>query len=165
MYLFRLIILKWCGLKILSPVEGVNPGQDATFTTIWTVLGWPLASVAVPVILTKSNSLPEILKYDKNLKDAPLCHFALALKARCFTYHWGNSSKYYMNINPLLNADKTGILQVLHPLENQLFDQADNMIKKWQQAGKINNKELKSFYNQTDGEILDFYKNHFGLQE
>ncbi len=146
-------------------VEGVNPGQDAAFTTMWTVLGWPLASVAVPVILTKDNSLPKVLKYDKKLKDAPLCHFALALKARCFTYHWGNSSKYYMNINPLLNADKTGILQVLHPLENQLFDQSDNMIKKWQQAGKINNKELKSFYDQADREILDFYKNHFGLQE
>ena len=146
-------------------VEGVNPGQDAAFTTMWTVLGWPLASVAVPVILTKDNSLPKVLKYDKKLKDAPLCHFALALKARCFTYHWGNSSKYYMNINPLLNADKTGILQVLHPLENQLFDQSDNMIKKWQQAGKINNKELKSFYDQADREILDFYKNHFCLQE
>lgn len=146
-------------------VEGANPGQNPAFTTMWTVLGWPLASVSIPVFLTKDNTLPTVLQYDKKLKDAPLCHFALALKARCFTYHWGNSSKYYMNINPLLNADETGILQVLHPLENQLFDQSDNMIKKWQQAGKIDNKELKQFYDQVDREILTFYKDHFGLQE
>ncbi len=145
-------------------VEGVNPGQNPAFTTMWTVLGWLLTSVAIPVFLSERNSLPQVLKYDTKLKDAPLCHFALALKAKCFTYHWGNSSKYYMNINPLLNADNTGFLQVLRPLENQLFDQADSMIKKMQQNGNIDGKELSLFYNQADREILDFYKNHFGLK-
>ena len=146
-------------------VEGVNPGQDAAFTTMWTVLGWPLASVTIPVILTKENTLPKILQYDKKLKDAPLCHFALELKARCFTYHWGMSSQYYMNINSLLNADKTGILQVLHPLENQLFDKAGDMIKQWEQSGKIDEKELKQFYSQVDEKVPAYYKKYFNLTE
>jgi len=144
-------------------VEGVKPGQNTEFTTMWTVLGWPLASVTIPVFLNKSNSLPKVLTYDPALKDAPLCHFALALKSKCFTYNWGTSSKYYMNVNPLLNADKTGFLQVLKPLDNQLFYQSDSLIQKWQQKGKIDEKELKLFYDQIDSKILNFYKNYFNL--
>ncbi len=144
-------------------IEGVKPGQNKAFTTMWTVLGWPLASVTIPVFLNKSNSLPKILLYDPALKDAPLCHLALELKAKCFTYKWGTSSKFYMNVNPLLNADKTGFLQVLKPLDNELFYQSDSLIEKWQKNGKIDEKELKQFYSQTNSNILNFYKQHFGL--
>ncbi len=146
-------------------VEGVAPGTDPAFTTMWTVLGWPLASVSVPVILTPKGRLPHILQYDNSLNDAPLCHWALTLKSRCFTYTWGKSSKYYMNVNALLNADKTGILQVLRPLENKLFAQSDEMISRWQKAGKIDPAELKQFYDRVDKEVTDFYRNHFGVNK
>jgi hypothetical protein len=144
-------------------VEGVRPGDDPAFTTMWTVLGWPLASVAVPVFLTKKGGLPEILQYDKKRNDAPLCHFALTLKERCFTYNWGHSAPYYMNINALINADKTGILQVLRPLEDSLFSQSDEMIARWEKAGKINPEELRQFYDRTDREVRTYYHQHFGL--
>ncbi len=144
-------------------VEGVKPGADPAFTTMWTVLGWPLASVAVPVFLTKKALLPQILQYDKKLNDAPLCHLALTLKKRCFTYHWGHSAPYYMNVNALVNADKTGILQVLQPLENRLFSQSDRIIAKWEKAGKINPEELKQFYENVDKEVLSYYRGHFGV--
>ncbi len=144
-------------------VEGVQPGTNPAFTTMWTVLGWPLASVAVPVFLTKKEILPTVLQYDKSLKDAPLCHFALTLKKRCFTYNWGHSAKYYMNVNALLNADKTGILQVLRPLENNLFTQSEQMVTQWEKAGKINPDELRQFYDRVDKEVISYYRTHFGL--
>ncbi len=145
-------------------VQGVKPGQNPALTTMWTDLGWPLASVTIPVILSKENSLPSVLKYDKKIKDAPLCHFALMLKKRCFTYHWGASSKYYMNVNALLNADKTGILQVLKPLDNKLITESKAVIKKWVAKDKVNQKELNALYGQIDDQVRNFYKRHFGLQ-
>jgi len=145
-------------------VQGVKPGQNTSLTTMWTDLGWPLASVAIPVILSPNNTLPSVLQYDKNVKDAPLCHFALTLKNRCFTYKWGTSSKYYMNVNALLNADKTGILQVLKPLDSLLITESKTEIKKWEKANKINQKELNTLYEQIDGQVLHFYHKHFGLK-
>ncbi len=146
-------------------VEGVNPGQNPQLTTMWTDLGWPLASVTIPVILTKDNSLPFVLKYDKKINDAPMCHMALTVKKRCYTYHWGTSSKYYINVNALLNADKTGILQVLKPLDNQLIDESEKAIQKWVKANKVNPKELKALYDQIDNQVKDYYARHFGLKE
>ena len=145
-------------------VQGVKAGQNAALTTMWTDLGWPLASVTIPVVLSKESTLPVVMQYDKQYKDAPLCHFALALKSRCYTYKWGTSSKYYMNVNALLNADKTGILQILKPLDNQLIAESKVVIGKWVDAGKVNQKELDALYLQIDKQVRDFYKEHFGLQ-
>jgi hypothetical protein len=146
-------------------VQGVKPGQNAALTTMWTDLGWPLASVTIPVILSKQNNLPSVLQYDKKLNDAPLCHFALALKDRCYTYKWGTSSKYYMNVNALLNADKTGILQILEPLDSQLIAESEKRIKVWEKAGKVDTKELKTLYDTIDNQVRRFYKEHFNLME
>ncbi len=145
-------------------VQGVKPHQNPSLTTMWTDLGWPLASVTIPVILSKENTLPSVLKYDKKLKDAPLCHMALALKSRCYTYHWGTSSKYYINVNALLNADKTGILQILKPLDDQLIAEGEEQIRKWEKADKVNQKELNALYEKIDKQVRSYYSEHFGLE-
>jgi hypothetical protein len=145
-------------------VEGVKPGQNAGLTTMWTDLGWPLASVTIPVILSKENSLPAVLQYDKKLKNAPLCHFALELKNRCYTYKWGTSSKYYMNVNALLNADKTGILQVLKPFDDQLIAESKLQMGKWEKAGRVNQKELDVLYEKIDQQVRNYYKTNFELK-
>ncbi len=144
-------------------VEGVKKGEDTRFMCMWTDLGWPLASVTVPVFLSDKNILPEILQYDATIKDAPLCHYALSLKKRCFDYEWGISSKYYMNVNQLLNADKSGILQILKPLDKELINAAEKRLEQWRLIGKIPEKELSEFYNSIDKKVTSFYKLHFGL--
>jgi len=145
-------------------VQGTRPGQNAGLTTMWTDLGWPLASITIPVILSKESTLPSVLQYDKKLRDAPLCHYALILKARCYTYKWGTSSKYYMNINALLNADKTGILQVLKPLDNKLIAESENQMQKWENKNKVNQKELDALYEKINKQVRSFYREHFDLQ-
>lgn len=86
-------------------VQGVKADENPAFTTMWTVLGWPLASVTIPVWLSKKTDLPVIMQYDKKLNDSPLCYMALTAKKRCFPYTWGTSSAHYMNVNGLINAD------------------------------------------------------------
>ncbi len=145
-------------------VQGVKSGGNPAFTVMWTDLGWPLASVTIPVILSKKNTLPSVLKYDKKLGDAPLCHFALALKKRCYSYHWGSGSKSYININALLNADKTGILQVLKTLDNRLIAEGEEQLRNWQKAGRIDQKELDALYEKMDKQVRDFYEENFALK-
>ena len=141
-------------------VEGVNKGENAENTVMWTVLGFPLTSVTIPVWLHTNMQLPKVLTYDETLKDAPLCHYALELKKEVYSYNWGASSKNYININVLLNADKTGFLQVFPKLENEIFSYAFNKKSDWEKNG-LKVKELNDFYRWIDKKVIAFYRENY----
>ncbi|RLD38480.1 MAG: hypothetical protein DRI74_03695, partial [Bacteroidetes bacterium] len=141
-------------------VEGVNKGENAENTVMWTVLGFPLTSVTIPVWLHSNMQLPKVLTYDEALKDAPLCHYALELKKEVYSYNWGASSKNYININVLLNADKTGFLQVFPTLENEIFSYAFNKKSDWEKNG-LKVKELNDFYRWIDKKVIAFYRENY----
>lgn len=143
-------------------VQGVKKGENPAFTTMWTTLGSPLSSLTVPIWLSDETHLPIIVSYDDKLKDSPLCHLALELKKKCFPYEWGTSSKYYMNINAVLNADQTGTLQVLKPLEDEVFELAGDLLEKWRDD-QIDYEEMQDFYNILDYKIPKFYSAYFNL--
>ena len=143
-------------------VEGVKPDEDAAMTTMWTVLGWPLASVTIPIWMTDNGRLPQVVTYDENIKDAPLCYFALELKEKCYAYRWGKNSKYYLNINELINADNTGIMQIIKPLDDKLFDESYKWYEQWRKEG-LNQQELRDFYQMIDKIIYTYYQDHFSL--
>jgi len=144
-------------------VEGVKAGEDPAYTTMWAAVGWPLASVTVPVWLSKKCELPGLLRYDNKLKDSRMCALALETKKRCFPYKWGTSSKHYMDVNALLNADNTGVLQIIQPFEDSIFEQAESMLNKWRST-KINYSEMKEFYDRIDSKISEFYKDKIGIR-
>lgn len=141
-------------------VQGVKKGEDPAFTTMWTVLGWPLASVAIPVWLNEKTDLPRIMQYNESLNDAPLCHWALRAKQKCYPYQWGTSSKHYMDVNGLINADHTGTLQIILPEEDKIFARAEALLEKWRN-GRVSTKEMTDFYAWVDREITEFYKKQF----
>ena len=140
-------------------VEGVKAGENPENTVMWTVLGWPLASVCFPLWL--DVELPDIVKYNADIKDSPLCNMALQAKEKAFSYKWGYSSKYYINVNALLNAGKTGLIQHITPFENKIFEKANNMIESWDK--KPDKEDIKSFYRWIDENVPQFYKNTWGI--
>ncbi len=141
-------------------VEGVKAGDDPKNTVMWTVLGWPLASVCIPLWLSDKVDLPNIVKYQEKLKDSPLCNMALQAKEFAYSYKWGYSYKYYINVNALINADNTGLIQLVTPMENRIFDKADKMIYSWE---NIDFNQVKDFYNWIDTKIPEFYKNTWNI--
>jgi len=143
-------------------VEGIKKDENPNLSTMWTVLGWPLASVTIPVFINKNAEIPEVLAYNENMKDAPLCSFALQLKDECYSYKWGTNKKYYLNVNKLLNADGTGIIQQNAELDNELFNQSYEMLNKWRNDG-YSEKELSEFYNSIDDQVKEHYSETFGL--
>ncbi len=143
-------------------VEGIKPGDDPRLVTMWSVVGWPLASVTIPVWITKDDTLPKVLVYDNDLKDSPLCHYALELKKRVYCYNWGKSAKHYINVNALLNADGTGIMQQLKPLDDELIFKGHKLLNLMREKG-FNDKKIKEFYGGADRMIIQTYTMEFGL--
>ena len=142
-------------------VQGVKKGESPEFTTVWTILGFQLCSVAVPTWVAGGNSLPSILVADTS-GTAPLCEKALTLKEKCFPVKRGSGYKY-LNTSAVLNKEKTGILQLLRPVEDEILIKTDEKMKRWRDTGSISSDEVKVFYKWLEKYVSDEYSELFGL--
>jgi len=141
-------------------IQGVKENESPELTTMWTILGFPLCSVAVPVWIGGRDPLPSVLVADET-GNAPLCDTALELKKRCFPIQKG-SGKKYLNLTAILNKDGTGILQRLQPLENKIIRETEKHLLKWR-AEKIDAKQIQDYYRWLDKTILEEYRRQFDL--
>lgn len=145
-------------------IQGVKKGENPALATMWAVVGFPLTSIVVPLWVDGQNDLPQIVKYDPKFNDSPVCHAALLLKKQVFPIRWGKyASKYYININALVNANNTGIIQKIRPYENQIFYKANNMMQNWYKNQKPDKQQIKSFYNWIDNFVRTMYKKEFNI--
>jgi len=136
-------------------IQGVKKGEPAVFSTIWTILGFPLCSVAIPTWVGSGDDLPSIMiGDDKNY--APLCRNALKLKQDCFPIKRG-SGKKYLNLSALMNQQGNGILQKLIPLENIIIKKTELLLSNWRIEGFTTKKTL-DLYDWIDSQVLDTYK-------
>lgn len=145
-------------------VQGVKKGENPDFTILWTTVGFPLTSMVVPVWIKAENNFPEILQMDNEIKDSPLCKAALALKKRVFPIRWGKfATQYYININALVNADKTGIRQKIDVDEDMVFSETYQKMETWRNQG-MQKKELIEFNTWLNNFVTDSYKKNFNLE-
>ncbi len=144
-------------------VEGVKKGESPDYTTLWAVVGFPLTSVVIPTWIKGGKDIPELLRYKKELDDSPICHAALQLKKNCLPIRWGKNEAYYINVNTLVNADKTGMMQLLAPYENEIFKQTYEKLNTWRN-GKISQSEIKQYYNWLDQYVRKTYAKSFDMK-
>ncbi len=142
-------------------VQGVKAGESAALTTMWTILGFQLCSVAIPCWVSGGNQLPQIMTADFP-HNAPLCDMALTLKERCFPMKRG-SGKYYLNLGAVINQKNDGILQKLRPVEDLIIQKAEDRLEVWRHTG-IDARQVQKFYRWVDETVRDAYLKNFGLK-
>lgn len=144
-------------------VQGVKKGEDPEFSTMWSVVGFPLMSITVPVWVKGGNTFPEVLKLDKDLGDSPICNAALTLKKELYDIRWGkNAAKYYININALINADGTGVKQKIEPYENHIFSETNKKLEEWRKNG-MSKSEIKTYYDSLNSYLVKMYAKEFDM--
>lgn len=141
-------------------IQGVKSGENVDFTTMWTVLGFPLTSVVMPLWLCNKSDQPSLVMLNSE-GVAPLCDKSLILKKRVFPIY-RSYGENYININALYNGVGTGIMQKLKPLEDQIFDLALKKLDVWRNSSDFK-KEIPEFYRLIDKEIKQQYLNFFGI--
>lgn len=92
-------------------IEGVKPGEDAGFTTMWVGIGYPPCSEIRPVWLGE-NGVPVELRGDSLTGRSVLCDEVVKRKYEVFPIKRGSGKKYF-NIKKLYNPDGTGYCQRL----------------------------------------------------
>lgn len=136
-------------------VQGIKENESPSLTTMWTILGFPLTSVTIPLWLTDDGLLPSILMGDET-GNAPLCNLALQLKDKVFSSQ-NDARENYMNLSALMNKDNTGVYQKLIPVEEQIMIRSKKKLEKWRKSG-LNKSEVKEFYNWIDENIISSIK-------
>jgi hypothetical protein len=142
-------------------VVGAAKGEDPELAMMWTLLGFPLTTVAVPVWLSAGKNIPWVLSMKDDMH-APLCDAAMMLKGQLFPISRGHGSNY-INVAALINADNTGIMQRLGPVENEIFNKTTAMMKSMP-AGKVQNDKIREHYKWLDSYIIQSYKELFGIE-
>ncbi len=128
-------------------VRGVHPNEDPQFAVMWSLIGFPLTSVAMPVWVAGGKDIPALLSDDGN-GNSKLCSISLKLKKKCFPIKRGSGYRY-IDITKLINRENTGYLQKLVPLENKIIDMTEKKLKYWQE-NKIDEIQLSSLYSEIN---------------
>jgi hypothetical protein len=132
-------------------IQGVKQDEDPAFATMWSIIGFPLTSVIIPVWILEDGTMPEILQADA-AGNAPLSSLSLQMKDKIFPDQ-NDASEGYINLSVLMNKENTGIRQKLIPLENEILEKAKENLSRWRSTG-LNEKEVKEFYSWVDGYVI-----------
>ena len=145
-------------------VQGVMKDENPEFAMMWSVVGFPLTSIAVPVWVKAKDNFPSVLKRDDKLKDSPICYAALTLKKELFPINWGKfASKFYININALTNADNTGIRQIIKVYEDKIFIETNKKMEKWRANGRIPENKILAHYKWVNNRVIRMITKKFEI--
>lgn len=135
-------------------VQGVRPDESPLNTVSWTIMGWPLTAVAIPLVITPSGKLPALVT-DDGTGHSWLCEKALELKSRAFSLKRGNT-KSYCNIAVLFNKQGTGIYQKILPLEEEVIRQGEAALSKLRDNNDVS--EMEAYYDWVDAYLKEHYR-------
>lgn len=139
-------------------VQGVKENESASLTTMWTVLGFPLTSVVIPIWLLDDGKLPNVLQAD-DTGNAPFCDLALQLKNKVFS-NQNDASENYLNLSALMNKENSGVRQKLIPTEEDVLEKSKSLLNRWRST-RINKLEAEKFYLWVDNVLYPQIKNNF----
>lgn len=145
-------------------VQGVKPGENPELTTMWTALGFPPASVAIPVwVKGVAGRLPVLLTTDEGLRSSPIAKKAFGLMNQVFSYTQGMGSGRYMNWELLYNNSGTGFMQRLSPVEQEVFLRTEPLLEGWRRKGAPDMEQMYRLYKELDSYVAGQYRALFGI--
>lgn len=142
-------------------IQGVKEGENPLFTIGWNIIGSPLATVAIPLMITPSGVLPKVVLKGED-GGSLLCHYGFKLKERLFPLRTKSRSNY-IDIAQLINKKGTGILQQIEPIESEIVSRGEVLIDKIRSSKSYPTKGVDAYYKWVDSFIIDEYQKHFGI--
>jgi len=138
-------------------IHGVKKGENPDLTSMWTVLGLPFTTVAVPCWVKGGKNLPEMMMAKEN-QNAPLGDISNQLRNICYPIERSSGYKY-LNIASLLNKENTGILQKVEDIEQAVFNETDSKLKNW--GSKPDQDKIQEYYKWLNDFVMSEYQKSF----
>ena len=142
-------------------IQGVKPGENPLETVAWTICGSPLTTVCIPIWITTSHKLPEILSFNSNGHSA-MSDAGLELKKRLFPTSKKRKTED-IDIAQLINKAGTGVLQQIEPIEDEVFRKSKRVSRAIRRRGYAG-KRTEKFYEWLDVYVPAEYNKRFGIE-
>jgi len=139
-------------------IVSAKDAEHVDETMMWTILGFPLASVAIPAWIS-AGDLPKAVTMNDDYK-APFCNAALKLKEDCFPITIDKGFNY-INLSAVINKEGSGYYQVLQPVEKDVFTKADKLMASLGENKKNSEKAIQDFYAWLDNYLETTYEELF----
>lgn len=126
-------------------IEGVQPGEDPKYTVIWTILGYPACSVAIPIMTWDCDIIPYYMKKSADSNNSLLCDKALQIKNNyVFDLKISNGNRY-------LNAENVYKLIECSEKAEKAINSDFNILLCRLREGRVKEEDFKeSYYKATD---------------
>lgn len=128
---------------------------------MWTILGFPLTSVAVPTWISAGENLPRVVSMDSTFK-SPVCSAALKFKEECFPIKYDRGYNY-INLSAVINRERNGYMQLLKPVEDKVFEKTMAIAREFEE-GKKTARDLQDFYLWLDNYLDEAYMKLFSFK-
>jgi hypothetical protein len=139
-------------------IQGVKKNESPLLTVSWTIIGSPLTTVAVPVVLTPAQKIPALLGRGEN-GSSLLCEWGLSLKKQLFPITRGEGADY-IDLSKLINTQQTGILQKVQTIEKEVLDKGIKELEKARGARQFD-KSINEYYAWVDSYLTRFYQTEY----
>lgn len=138
-------------------IVGAKDREHVEDAMMWTILGFPLTSVAIPAWLS-AGELPVAVAMDKDLK-SPICTASLEFKDKCFPIKIDHGENY-INIAAVINQEGDGYLQLIQAIEYEIFTRTNSLISAIEKGDK-SIKDIPNFYTWIDNYLSESYMEQF----
>ncbi|MBU1013051.1 MAG: C45 family peptidase [Bacteroidetes bacterium] len=133
---------------------GARDSKHVDEMMMWTIIGFPLTTVAVPTWLS-AGELPKVVAMGKDLQ-SPLNTAGLKFKEECFPLKSDNGQNY-INLSAVINSEGTGYTQIIRHMEKTIAVKANELIGELD-AGTKKPKDIQEFYQWLDKYLLEQYQ-------
>ena len=145
-------------------IQGVKPDEDASFTTMWTVIGYPPVTPAIPVwVKGAAGKLPRLLSVAGEKFDSPLCDATSLLRDRVYSYTRENNAETYFHWELLFNKKGNGYMQLNEDIEQELFRTIYSGIEKWRDTQSPSTEDIYRMYDDSDRFITEKFEEAFSI--
>lgn len=142
-----------------SLMQGIKAGENAATTVSWIAIGWPCGSFTVPIVITPSMPLPEVVKRDTKTYKSEMCSGALELRNRVFCIYKNNSQNTdSIDLSKLINKAETGILQKVMAADNEVSARGVTLVEGLRNES-ASEQDVRDYYNWVDTFWREFFDN------
>ncbi|MBQ0149050.1 MAG: hypothetical protein KBT08_00375 [Bacteroidales bacterium] len=124
-------------------IQGVRPDENPELTTMWTIVGYPGTTPAMPAWEAGGQDGISYLMRADEKGISPLSHNGYELKVKAYEYDIDDQpEQLYFRWDMLWNKEGTGITQKMMSLESKVTDVYSPYLEKWRRKGHLNLKQL-----------------------
>lgn len=128
-------------------IEGVRPDENPAKTVMWTSMGYPATSPAIPLLVGPADILPEYVKRFDQSGHSLISDYSTDIKMKYIFPDKVSNGKRYMHIDVVQKGTEArpSLKECAAEAEKQIDDEFGEIYRMWQ-ADQISDEEFYGYY-------------------